>query len=49
VHEDVLIFRAPAFPGSSSELKGARREHEGAVRRFSRDYPRVEGESGVAA
>ena len=29
VHEDVLIFRNPAFPGSSRELKGPRRELEG--------------------
>ena len=29
VHEDILIFRAPVFPGSSSELQGARRELKG--------------------
>jgi hypothetical protein len=49
VHEDVLIFRNPEFPRSSRELKGARREHEGAAQRFPRDYPRVEGELGASA
>jgi modification methylase len=42
VHEDVLIFRAPVFPGGSRELKGP-------VRRFSHDDPGVAGELGAAA
>jgi hypothetical protein len=29
VHEDVLVFRAPGFPGSSRELGGAQRELRG--------------------
>jgi len=49
IHSDLLVFTKPGFPGSSPELKGARREHEGAAQRFSRDYPRVEGELGAAA
>jgi SAM-dependent methyltransferase len=49
VHEDVLIFRAPVFPGSSCELKGAQRELKGSARRFSHDDPAVAGELGAAA
>ena len=32
VHEDVLIFRAPGFPGSSRELEGPQRELDGPAR-----------------
>ena len=49
VHEDVLVFRAPAFPGSSRELKGPQRELKGQARRFSHGDPRVVGELGAAA
>jgi hypothetical protein len=49
VHEDILIFRAPAFPGGSRELKGPQRELKGAARRFSHDDPGVAGELGAAA
>ena len=49
VHEDVLVFRAPGFPGSSRELEGPQRELKGAARRFSHDDPAVAGELGVAA
>jgi hypothetical protein len=48
-YDIVLNHRRQPFPGSSPELKEARREHEGAAQRFSRDYPRVEGELGAAA
>jgi modification methylase len=49
VHEDVLIFRAPVFPGSSRELKGAQRELKGPRRRFSHARPGVAEELGAAA
>ena len=49
VHEDVLVFRAPAFPGSSRELRGARGEPKGAVRRFSHVAGGVAGELGAVA
>jgi SAM-dependent methyltransferase len=49
VHEDVLIFRNPCFPGGSRELKGPLRELKGPVRRFSHDDPAVAGELGAAA
>jgi SAM-dependent methyltransferase len=48
-HEDVLIFRAPVFPGSSREPGGAQRELRGAARRFSYDDLEVPGELGAAA
>ena len=48
-HEDVLIFRAPAFPGSSRELKGPQRELKGPARRFSHAGPGVAEELGAAA
>jgi len=35
VHEDVLIFRAPGFPSSSSELKGPQRETGHTLRRIA--------------
>ena len=38
-HEDVLIFRAPGFPGSSRELEGPQRELEGPAPRFSHVGP----------
>jgi hypothetical protein len=49
MRDGVLVLALAEFPGSSPELKGARREHEGTAQRFSRDYPRVEGELGAAA
>jgi len=49
VHEDVLIFRTPIFPGGSPELKGPQRELKGAARRFSHGDARVAGELGAAA
>ena len=49
VHEDVLVFRAPVFPGGSRELKGPQRELNGAARRFSHDDPGVASELGAAA
>ena len=49
VHEDVLVFRAPGFPGSSRELKGHQRELKGPACRFSHDDPGVAGELGAAA
>src|SRR5271156_3393023 len=32
VHEDVLIFRNPPFPGGSGELRGPQDEPKGALR-----------------
>jgi modification methylase len=49
VHEDVLIFRNPLFPGSSRELKGVQGELKGAARRFSGVEPEVAAELGAAA
>lgn len=49
VHEDVLIFQAPAFPGSSRELPGSRCEPKGPARRLSHAGPGVAGELGAAA
>jgi hypothetical protein len=49
VHEDVLIFQNPAFPGSSRELTGPRRELKGLARRSSQADPGVAGELGTAA
>jgi modification methylase len=49
VHEDVLIFRAPDFPGSSRELKESQRELKGPARRFSHARPGVAEELGAAA
>ena len=49
VHEDVLVFRTAAFPGSSRELKGPQRELKGPERRFSHTEPGVAGELGAAA
>ena len=49
VHEDVLIFRAPGFPGGSRELRGPQRELRGAARRFSHGGPGVAGELGAVA
>ena len=49
VHEDVLIFRNPFFPGSSRELRGPQPELKGAARRFSHDDPGVADEPGAAA
>ena len=49
VHEDVLIFRAPRFPGSSRELKGPQRELEGPAQRFSHVGPGDADELGAAA
>jgi SAM-dependent methyltransferase len=49
VHEDVLIFRNPPFPGSSRELKGHQRELKGPACRFSHDDPGVAGELGAVA
>jgi modification methylase len=49
VHEDVLIFRAPGFPGGSRELKGSPGELKGQARRFSHGDRRVAGELGAAA
>jgi modification methylase len=49
VHEDVLVLRAPAFPGSSRELRGPQCELKGAPRRFSHGDPPVAGELGATA
>jgi hypothetical protein len=49
VHEDVLIFRNPPFPGSSRELKGPQRELKGPARGFSHAGPGVAEELGAAA
>ena len=49
VHQDVLVFRAPGFPGGSRELGGAQRELRGPARRFSHDDPAVADELGAAA
>jgi modification methylase len=49
VHEDVLVFRAPGFPGGSPELRGPQRELKGPARRFSHAGPGVAGELGAAA
>jgi hypothetical protein len=49
VHEDILIFRAPGFPGGSRELRGPQRELRGAARRFSHGDPGVAGELGAVA
>ena len=48
-HEDILIFRAPVFPGSSRELRGSQRELKGAARRFPHENPGATGEPGAAA
>jgi hypothetical protein len=48
-HEDVLIFRAPAFPSSSAGLRGPQRELKGPARRFSHAGPGDAGELGAAA
>ena len=48
VHEDVLIFRNPLFPGSSRELKGPQRELEGPEQRFSHVGPGDADELGAA-
>ena len=47
VHEDVLIFRAPGFPGSSHELKGPQHELEGPEQRFSHVGPGDADELGA--
>ena len=47
VHEDVLIFRKPGFPGSSRELKGPQRELEGPEQRFSHVGPADADELGA--
>jgi hypothetical protein len=47
--EDVLVFRTPAFPGGSRELKGPQRELKGPAQRFFHDDPAVAGELGAAA
>jgi hypothetical protein len=49
VHEDVLIFRKPSFPGGSRELKGPRDELKGAARPFSHLDLGVSGDLGAAA
>ncbi len=49
VHEDVLIFRAPGFPGGSRELKGPQGELKGSARRLSHVDDGVAGELGAAA
>jgi len=49
VHEDVLIFRNPPFPGGSRELRGPQDELNGPARRSSHSGRGVGGEPGVAA
>jgi len=49
VHEDVLIFRNPHFPGGSCELRGPQGEPEGALRRLSHVAGGVAGGLGAAA
>ena len=49
VHEDVLVFRAPAFPGSSRELKGPQRELKGPAPAILAGRAGVAGELGAAA
>jgi modification methylase len=49
VHEDLVVFRAPAFPSSSRELEGRQGELKGEARRFSHTDRGVAGEPGVAA
>ncbi len=49
VHEDVLIFQAPNFPGGSRELKGPQGEPRAAAGRFSHVDRGVAGELGAAA
>jgi SAM-dependent methyltransferase len=49
VHEDVLIFRNPANPGSSRELGGPQRELTGPARRSSHEDPGAAGGPGAAA
>ncbi len=44
VHEDVLIFRNPAFPGSSRELKGAPRRFSHGVLGFPESSGRLPDE-----
>ena len=48
VHEDVLVFRAPASPGGSRERKGPRRELKDA-QRLSHAGPGAALEPGTAA
>jgi SAM-dependent methyltransferase len=49
VHEDVLIFRNPPFPGGSRELRDPQRELKGPARRSSHAGPGVAGELEAAA
>jgi modification methylase len=49
VHEDILIFRAPIFPGGSRELRGPQGEPKGALRRLSHVAGGVADGLGAAA